>query len=247
MGGLQRFEQRLESLISGTFARAFRSAVQPVELAAALQREVDNNAKILSRDRRLVPNDFTIDLSGTDLDRMELNDDAMAARVAQELIDQLRAHADQQGYVFPGPIAIEFDTDEQLTTGRFHIRSRSVASVSGDEPAARSERQPPAMARRTRAVLEINGTRHPLQPPGLVIGRGSEADVRITDPGVSRRHVEFEVRYDQDQDVEVLVRDLGSTNGMLVNGRKMPQAHVGEGSVVRIGHTDMVVRVVSGV
>ena len=63
MGGLQRFEQRLERLISGAFARAFRSAVQPVEIAAALQRECDNNAQILSRDRRLVPNDFHVELS----------------------------------------------------------------------------------------------------------------------------------------------------------------------------------------
>ena len=44
-------EHRLEQLISGAFARAFRSAVQPVEIAAALQREVDNNTQILSRDQ----------------------------------------------------------------------------------------------------------------------------------------------------------------------------------------------------
>ena len=58
MGMLQRFENRLEQAVSGAFAKAFRSAVQPVELAAALQREVDNSAQILSRDRRLVPNTF---------------------------------------------------------------------------------------------------------------------------------------------------------------------------------------------
>ena len=70
MGGLQRFEQRLENLISGAFARAFRSAVQPVEIAAALQRECDNNAQILSRERRMVPNDFHVELSQVDLDRL---------------------------------------------------------------------------------------------------------------------------------------------------------------------------------
>ena len=70
MGGLQKFEQKLESMISGAFARAFRSAVQPVEIAAALQRECDNNAQIISRDRRIVPNDFRVELSQTDLDRL---------------------------------------------------------------------------------------------------------------------------------------------------------------------------------
>ena len=70
MNALQRFEQRLEQVISGVFARAFRSAVQPVEIAAALQRECDNNAQVLSRQRRLVPNDFHVELSVTDLDRI---------------------------------------------------------------------------------------------------------------------------------------------------------------------------------
>jgi len=70
MSGLSKFEHKLEQLISGAFARAFRSAVQPVEISAALQRECDNNAQILSRDRRLVPNDFHVELSQTDLDRL---------------------------------------------------------------------------------------------------------------------------------------------------------------------------------
>ena len=81
--------------------------------------------------------------------------------------------------------------------------------------------------RRARAVLEVNGTRHPLQPPGLVVGRGTEADLRINDPGVSRRHVEFDVRSDVQQgedDLRLEVHDLGSTNGMLVDGHKVTKA-----------------------
>src|SRR4029079_14365357 len=82
VGGLQRFEQRLENLISGVFARAFRSAVQPVEIAAALQRECDNNAQILSRERRMVPNDFHVELSQVDLDRLAPDDTAAARQPA---------------------------------------------------------------------------------------------------------------------------------------------------------------------
>ena len=94
MGGLQRLENRLEQMISGAFAKAFRSAVQPVEIAAALQRECDNNAQILSRDRRLVPNDFKVELSRTDLDRLAPYDSALA----EELTRQLRsAPARQHG------------------------------------------------------------------------------------------------------------------------------------------------------
>lgn len=99
-GGFQRFENRLESMISGVFARAFRSAVQPVEISAALEREVDNNAQILSRDRRLVPNDFHVELSRSDLDRLG----PYATTLAQEMAESLRDHADRQSYVFPGPV-----------------------------------------------------------------------------------------------------------------------------------------------
>ncbi|MEJ7833568.1 MAG: DUF3662 and FHA domain-containing protein [Nocardioides sp.] len=233
MGGIQKFEQRLEQMISGVFARAFRSAVQPVEIAAALQRECDNNAQILSRQRRLVPNDFHVELARTDLDRLSPYDSAMA----KELKDQLQKHADQQGYVFPGPLAIGFESVDDLTTGRFRIRSQAQASVTG----ASSYTQ----TRRARAVLEVNGSRHPLQPPGLVVGRGTEADLRINDPGVSRRHVEFLVTLGgDDEDPQIEVHDMGSTNGMQVNGRKVPRATLRDGATVQVGQTRMTVRLV---
>jgi hypothetical protein len=226
VNGLQRFEHRLEQLISGAFARAFRSAVQPVEIAAALQRECDNNAQILSRDRRLVPNTFHVELSAVDLERLRGYDDAMG----RDLIDQLKDHADSQGYVFTGPVTVDFETADDLTTGRFRIRSHAEAQVIDNDQRTRT--------RAARAVLEVNGSRHPLRAPGLVVGRGTEADLRINDPGVSRQHVEFLVN---GEDLEVV--DLGSTNGMLVNGAKVARAVLHDGSEVKIGRTTMTVRV----
>lgn len=227
MNALQRFEHKLEQLISGAFARAFRSAVQPVEIAAALQREVDNNAQILSRDRRLVPNTFHVELSATDLERLHGYDDAMG----RDLIDQLEDHADSQGYVFTGPVSVDFETADDLTTGRFRIRSQAEAQVTDNGHQTRTRN------RSSRAVLEVNGTKHPLRAPGLVVGRGTEADLRINDPGVSRQHVEFVVNGD---DLEVV--DLGSTNGMLVNGTRVPRAVLRDGTEVKIGRTTMTVR-----
>lgn len=226
MNALQRFERRLEQMISGVFARAFRSAVQPVEIAAALQRECDNNAQIMSRDRRLVPNRFLVLLAAVDLERLQGYDDAME----RELVDQLKDHADTQGYVFTGPVHIDFEAADDLTTGRFRILSRAEASVTDNDQRTRT--------RAARAVLEVNGTRHPLRAPGLVVGRGTEADLRINDPGVSRRHIEFTVNGD---DLEVV--DLGSTNGMLVDGTKVGRAGLRDGTEVKIGHTTMTVRV----
>ncbi|WP_205473048.1 DUF3662 and FHA domain-containing protein [Nocardioides sp. SYSU D00038] len=235
MGGLQRFEQRLENLISGAFARAFRSAVQPVEIAAALQRECDNNAQILSRDRRMVPNAFHVELSPGDLERLAPFDTALA----DEMLHQVQDHADSQSYVFPGPVSIDFEAAEDLTTGRFRIRSAAQARVSSNATHTQ--------VRRARAVLEVNGTEHPLAPPGLVIGRGTDADVRINDPGVSRRHVEIDVSTSvrgSREDLAIEVRDLGSTNGMLVDGHKVTRAPLRDGSQLRVGNTTMTIRVV---
>ena len=100
MGILQNFENRLEQMVSGVFAKAFRSAVQPVEIAAALQREVDNSAQILSRNRRLVPNQFHVELSPADHERLS----PYSSTLADELRDMLREHAEDQSYVVTGPV-----------------------------------------------------------------------------------------------------------------------------------------------
>lgn len=228
MGGLQRFENRLEQLISGAFARAFRSAVQPVEISAALQRELDNNAQILSRDRRLVPNSFHVELSSSDLERLA----PFNSTLAGELTDNLRDHAENQSYVFPGPVRIEFEAAEDLTTGRFRVRSAAHAKVTTNAT--------DTQVARAKFFVDVNGVRHPLNPPGLVVGRGDDADLRINDPGVSRRHIEFKV-----EGQRLSVHDLGSTNGMLVDGNKAQQATLYNGSSIRIGNTTMTVSLVT--
>lgn len=233
MSGLQRFENKLEQMVSGVFARAFRSAVQPVEISAALQREVDNNAQILSRERRLVPNSFHVELSTSDLERLAPYDSTLAT----ELTNSLRDHADEQSYVFPGPVKIVFEQADDLTTGRFRVRSSAQAKVTTNAT--------DTQVGRAKVLIEVNGVRHPINPPGLVVGRGTEAGLRINDPGISRQHIEFAIRHARAGQVpELTVRDLGSTNGMQVDGHQVGQATLYNGSTVRIGNTTMTVMVV---
>lgn len=232
MSGLQRFENKLEQMISGVFARTFRSAVQPVEIASALNREVDNSAQILSRDRRLVPNNFIVELSGTDHDRLE----GLGPQLPRELTEMLREHAANQSYVFTGPVSIALETSDELTTGRFRVRSKSVStsSVAAGDPTD-------TQVRRATATLEVNGERLPLAPPGIVIGRGNDADLRIDDPGVSRKHIE--IRVEEAQDLggppRITVLDLSSTNGVLVNGKRVERAALADGATIKIGNTTM--------
>ena len=227
-GVLQRFEKRLEGAVTGAFARAFRSAVQPVEIAAALQREIDSNASVLSRDRTLVPNDFTIELSPADHERLA----PYGATLAAELSALVTDHITEQRYTAAGPIHIEFALDEELRTGRFTVVSTSNASVTP----VRGEPISETAVRRAKVVLDIGGLRHPVNPPGLTIGRGSTADLKIDDPGISRNHAEIVFLGGG-----VEVRDLGSTNGVIVDGRRVDSAQIHDGSQIRLGNTTITV------
>ncbi len=239
MSRLQRFENRLEQMISGVFARTFRSAVQPVEIASALNREVDNSAQILSRDRRLVPNDFHVELSETDHERLV----GLGPQLTQELVEMLRDYAGQQSYVFTGPVSVVLESTPDLTTGRFRVRSKAVSTVSnpGGDPTD-------TQVRRASATLVVNGENLPLAPPGIVIGRGNEADLRIDDPGISRRHIE--IRVEEAQELggapRITVHDLNSTNGVSVNGRRVEKAALVDGATIKIGTTTMSLRIKQG-
>ena len=138
-----------------------------------------------------------------------------------------------------GPVSISFDKDDELGTGRFRVRSSALARVTPADGGNVSD----TAVRRANVVLEVNGMRHPLEPPGLVIGRGADADLRINDPGVSRRHAEIRVMPGANAP-SVSIVDLGSTNGMLVNGQRVQQAQLDDGADVKIGNTSLTVRFV---
>ncbi len=259
MGVFDRFERRIEGAVNGIFARAFKGDVQPVEIAARLQRELDSEAKLMSRDRRLVPNEFVVRLSRHDYDRLA----PYGRTLMNELLPELKQHAADMGYVFNGPIMIHLELDESLPTGRFTVSSAAVADdgqvgpdagpaqpsahreSGGSGGSGQADSGPPTAAMppvhgRNRMVLEVNGMRHPLHPPGLVIGRGTDADLRINDPGISRRHAQLRV-VDRGDRVDMEIIDLGSTNGIVVNGRRVQQAPVGEGARIELGNTRMLV------
>ena len=229
MGLFDRFENKIEGAVNGVFARAFKGDVQPVEIAARLQRELDAKAKLLSRDKRLAPNEFTVQLSQHDYDQLVPYSKTLTAEI------ELREHAAERRYVFNGPISIAYELGSNLPTGRFTVSSAAVAGIEqADGPASTT------MIRRSTLVLEVNGVRHPLTPPGLLIGRGSEADLRINDPGVSRRHAQITVVGSGD-DIAITIEDLGSTNGIIVNGAKVKQAELDDGARIEIGSTRMLV------
>ncbi|MCI4046592.1 DUF3662 and FHA domain-containing protein [Streptomyces sp. TRM75563] len=284
MGVMKRFEQRLEGLVNGTFAKVFKSEVQPVEIAGALQRECDNNATIWNRERTVVPNDFIVELSTPDYERLS----PYSGQLGDELSGLVRDYAKQQRYTFMGPIKVHLEKADDLDTGLYRVRSRTLASSSsqhdpsgqpqpapgrpaapqapggygyppsaappmpaapppgaGRPSASTNDRRPPAAVgplpdARTRRWIEINGTRHQISRPTLVMGRSTDADVRIDDPGVSRRHCEIRTG------TPSTIQDLGSTNGIVVDGQHTTRATLRDGSRIVVGSTTIVYRQAEG-
>ena len=228
MGVFDNLERKLEGVVNGAFARAFKGDVQPVEITARLQKELDAEARMLSRDRKLVPNDFTIGLSSHDYDRLV----PYSRTLNQDIIPQLREYAANAGYIFNGPVTIAYEQDADLPLGRFTVLSQAVAAAA--TPATTTS------IRRASLVLEVNGIRHPLAEPGFTLGRGTDADVRINAPGISRLHARISVHGARDP--QVTIEDMGSTNGIVVDGRRVQSASLREGSRIELGSTRMLVR-----
>jgi hypothetical protein len=243
VGALQRFEQRLESLVNGAFARAFKAEVQPVEIASALQRECDNRAVILSRDRTMVPNRFVVELSPSDSERLSI----YAQSLRTELADVVREHAQEQRYALVGEVDVQFRREDDLDTGVFRVSSVAQGGPAGapraDSPETRVHAAvPPGGGAaheqpRPAPYLDIKGARFPLTGVVAVLGRGSDADVRIDDPGASRKHARITLTRG-----EARIADLGSTNGLVVDGEQVAEAALHDGSRIVIGATTAVYR-----
>jgi Protein of unknown function (DUF3662)/FHA domain len=248
VGVLQRFEQRLEGMVEGAFARAFKSELQPVEIASAVQREMDDRAAIVAQGRTLVPNDFVVELSEVDHERLEVYADSLGV----ELANLAREYAKEQGYSFVGPVRMRFEGISELATGMFRIRSGVIrgTTVEGGEirqPASDLPRPQPQARASGKPRLLVSGPEpgpdgarqrtYDLTTPVTMLGRGTDCDLRLVDPGVSRHHAELRV-----EDGEVVLVDLGSTNGTFVNGQPVRRVVLTDGTRVTLGRTTLVFR-----
>lgn len=219
MGILDQFEKGLERVVNGAFAKAFKSGLQPLEVTAALRRELDTKAAVVSRERILVPNRFRVRLSPTDFDRMS----GLGPALIDEFTQLVQKHATAQRYSFAGGIDIALERDPNLSTGVMRIDSENVKGAVVWAP-----------------VLEIAGKRHALTRSRTVIGRGTDADITLDDTGTSRKHIE--ILWDG---TRAQVSDLGSTNGSKLNGQPLSKALLQPDSVIEIGRTRIIFRVLA--
>jgi FHA domain-containing protein len=249
---LRSIEQKIEGLFEGLFGRAFRTNVQPVELARKLVKEMEDH-RTVSVSRVYVPNEYSVYLCTAD--REQFTDYESSLRT--ELQEYLAEHARREGYVLLTTPTVAFETDDDLSIGEFGIATRMAQApkrVAKDdvdaplphvEPGATMiykprtplpvEGPPPDVALAQEIVtLTIDGKRREIDKRRVVIGRSKECDVQLTDPNASRRHAELR----QEGSAYWLI-DLDSTNGSSVNGRRTARAKLESGDVITIGSTDL--------
>jgi hypothetical protein len=246
---LRNLEAKLGGLVEGAFSRAFKSSVEPVELARKLAKEMEES-KSVSVSRVYVPNHYRVFLSPQDREQFASYEPALR----KELSDYLLEHARSERLALTSRPAVEFMTDDRLSLGEFGIQAQLLTSDEGEDPGAADMApsagdfghtmvySPDRSARRldpepvapSRAVLAGAGRRNVLQGEVVVLGRSRECDIMVDDANVSRRHAEL-----RNDGSGWRVVDLGSTNGIKVNRRRVDQAVLQHGDRITLGLTDL--------
>ena len=233
MSVLRSIESKIAGLVEGTFSRAFRSEVRPVEIARKLAREMEEH-KSYSVSRTYVPNEYRVYLSPRDRERFASYEDALAGELAGYLLE----HARRERLALLSRPVIEFETDDRLGLGEFGIQTRVVQPESErEQPPAEDQSgrtmvysnagrvaeplEERARARVETALLLIDGKRLVVGPAGVTLGRSRQCDVVLDDPNVSREHAEIRPRGGS-----WVLTDLGSTNGSCLNGRRIESPEV---------------------
>lgn len=241
MGILRDFESRLEGAVEGFFARAFRSGLQPVELAKAVQRYAGNYQQV-GIDGVFVPNVYRFDLSPDDVSRFA----GFGESLKQELADVVRRTARERGWQLQGPPRVEIRSSDKVAVGRYELRGKVEAPshASSAPPRRQAPHRSPASVGNETTVLPAGGHTATLQVLAgpvagrrvqlhdrTLIGRLSECDLQLDDPSVSRRHARITPSAGG-----WAIEDLGSTNGVRVNGAEVGRANLEHGDAIELGN-----------
>jgi hypothetical protein len=226
MGILRDFEHRLERIVEGFFTKAFRSGLQPVELAKRLLREMEAGKTVGVREV-WVPNRYVLRLSDEDRGRLAGMEKALARELERVVVDGAR----ERGFGLVARPEVVFETDESLRRGEFAVETELTEETGAPLPDSQTLPGRPVLA-----LVEGGATvkEFSLDHETALIGRLSGSEVEISDPGASRRHAE--VRRTGD---DFVIVDLGSTNGTLVNDDPVSERTLRNGDRITIGQTTL--------
>jgi FHA domain-containing protein len=244
MSVLRNLEAKLGGIVEGAFGRAFKTSVQPVELAHKLAKEMEEN-QMVSVSRVYVPNHYRVFLSPGDREQFSSYEPALR----KELSDYLLEHARQERLALTSRPQVEFHTDDRLELGEFGIQAQLLGQPEGDKEPPQADyghtmvytpdkATPPPKdfmsERRGRGYVIADGKRNVLAGERLTIGRSRECEVVVDDPNVSRRHAELRKTIEG-----WMVVDLGSTNGVKVNGKRVKEEVLRPGDKITLGLVEL--------
>jgi Protein of unknown function (DUF3662)/FHA domain len=252
MALLRSIESKIEGLFEGVFGRAFRTHVQPIELARKLVKEMDDH-RTVSVSRVYVPNEYSVYLSTQDRRQFTGYEGSLVA----ELQEYLAEHARRERYALLTPPRVLVTTDDDLAVGEFGIGTRQAADEASAEappppelpleqpehtmiyrapvPVPEDEEAPEPEPEPVAATVTFSGKTRAVTAPRAVLGRSRDCDVRVADANISRRHAE--IRHEDDA---WWIVDLGSTNGTLLNGRRAARERLRDGDRITLGSTEIV-------
>lgn len=232
MSILSDFEDRISGAVEGLFAGAFRSPVQPAEIAKACGKAMDDS-RVVGVGKVYAPTGYTVVISEEDEERM----DGFIEVLEGELATYLVGYAAERGYDLSARPTVVFEVDDQFRLGRFEVETRMApVRETPAEPSAEEHAPAPAPAPAS-ATVTVTGLGHDvvLQGDRVVVGRLAENGISVPDSNVSRRHAAFVA-----DGGGWAIEDLGSTNGTFLNGRQVRREILRDGDIVQVGVTKLV-------
>lgn len=249
MSILRDFEKRLEGVVEGFFARAFRSGLQPIELAKAVQRYAGNYQQ-MGLGGPIIPNVYRFVIAEEDLERFG----GYVTPLQRELAEVIQRTADERGWQLKGPVRIEFQQGDDVRIGTYELRGKieapevrqasawsdgqaaaTASAASGSAPSGSTQLMSPVASPGSAALTPLNGHGQPTTlNEKVVLGRLPDCDVTLDDPSVSRRHAEI-----TGHGGRWTVADLGSTNGVKLNGERVHTANLSDGDQLELGNVKL--------
>lgn len=228
-----QFEDRIQNLIEGGFARLFSGRLHPRELAIRLAKVMEDGALRGYDDQLIAPDAYCIRLSSQDHAAILGAHPDIGIALADELVDIARIAG--VSLILSPQVKILADASvesHQVEIDAWHTTD-SVDSTQSMRPGELCGIKDEVSL---SATLILNGIQHiPLDRPILNLGRQRDNHIIINDPTVSRHHAQLRLRFRQ-----YVLFDLGSVSGTIVNGCKIQEAVLQSGDVITLGSSKLI-------
>ena len=222
MSLIDQFEVQFNELSNSEILEGSLDEIQPVELAGVLQQEINRILTTVSPSEKV--EEINISLSNHDHKRLKKYE----SLIIDGLENMLQKSAELKRIDAIKDTRVNIVQDSSLDKGLV----KSIPNVKFESPLMETEEFVEITETR-KFILEINGMKKSLEPGEYTLGRGTEVDIQIQDPGISRKHLVIIV------EDKVIVKDLNSTNGTYINGERITEIEVEEQITFRVGVTEI--------